>query len=129
MPPKAVGRSKVQPILKPLPANAFYTGIKKKPGLKRKLLSEKARTPPKPFENPYWLYDVSYKLRILSYWDTPLIPSGPTTMPKPTRGEVIQRFRIPGSNLTCWHKEEVEGKYIELRKSQQRVSTGGRRRK
>ncbi|RPA90495.1 hypothetical protein L873DRAFT_1848778 [Choiromyces venosus 120613-1] len=129
MPPKALGRSKVQPILKPLPANAFYAGIKKKPGLKRKLLSEKARTPPKPVENLYQSYDVSYKFRILSYWDTPLIPSGPTTMRKPTRVEVIQRFRIPGSNLTCWHKEEAEEKYIELWKSQQRVSRGGRRRK
>ncbi|RPA91058.1 hypothetical protein L873DRAFT_1848493 [Choiromyces venosus 120613-1] len=118
MPPKPVCRCKVRTILKPFPANAFYAGIKKKPGLKRKLLSEKARTPPKPVENLYRSYDVSYKLRILSYWDTPLIPSGLTRMRKPTRVEVIQWFRLPGSNLTCWHKEEAEGKYIELWKSQ-----------
>ncbi|RPA99256.1 hypothetical protein L873DRAFT_1843781 [Choiromyces venosus 120613-1] len=109
MPPKAAGRIKVQPTLDPLPAERFYAGIKKKPGPKRKLLSEQLRVVPKPVENRYRSYSISYKLRVLSFWDTPSIPSGSSTVHKPTCVEVISRFRIRGSNLTCWHKEEAKG--------------------
>jgi len=51
MPAKAAGRVKVRPVLTPLPANQFYAGIKKKPGPKRKLLSDKLRVPPRPVES------------------------------------------------------------------------------
>jgi len=129
MPAKAAGRTKVRPVLAPLPANRFYAGIKKKSGPKRQLLSEKLRAPPRPVENPYQSYTVSYRLRVLSYWETPSIPIGPTKLRKPMRIEVMQRFQIPGPNLTRWRKEEAEGKYLEHRKSQQRDSGGGRKTK
>lgn len=128
MPRKAAGRTKVQPNPEPLPAERFYAGVKKKTGPKRKLLSEKLRAPPKRVDNPYRSYSISYKLRVLSYWNIPSIPSGPTKMRKPMRTEVINRFKISGTNLTRWRKEEAEGKFSSLRKGQQRISGGGRKR-
>ncbi|RPA95486.1 hypothetical protein L873DRAFT_1812809 [Choiromyces venosus 120613-1] len=89
MPPKAARRIKVEPTLDPLPAKRFYAGIKKKPGPKRKLLSEQLRVALKPFENPYQSYSISYKLQVLSLWDTPSIPSEPSTVHKLTHVEVI----------------------------------------
>ena len=128
MPRKAAGRTKVQPILEPLPAERFYAGVKKKTGPKRKLLSEKLRAPPKRVDNPYCSYTINYKLRVLSYWDIPSIPCGPTILRKPMRTEVINRFKISGTNLTQWRKEEAEGKFLDLRKGQKQSTGGGRKR-
>jgi len=77
---KSAGRKKVHPVLVPIPANRRYAGIKRKPGPKSKLISEKPRVPPKPVQNPYRTYNISYGLRFLSYWNTASIPSGLTTM-------------------------------------------------
>ena len=76
----------------------------------------------------YCSYNISYKLWVLSYWGMASIPSGPTKWRKPTRTEVINRFRIPGSNLTWWRKVEAGGKYIDLWKGQQQASGGRRKR-
>ena len=129
MAPKPSGRIRVHPVLPPLPAERFYAGVKKKPGPKRKQLTEGLRLAPQQVENPYRSYRVSYKLRVLSYWENPSIPIGPTQLRKPTRGETAVRFKIPQTNLTRWRKEEKEGKFQELTLEQYRVPGGGRRRK
>ena len=56
MPPKAAGRTKVQLTLYSLLADRLYTDIKRKPGPKRKLLSQKLRVAPKRVHNPYRSY-------------------------------------------------------------------------
>ena len=129
MPRHPSGRIQVQPILEPLPEYRFYAGIMKKPGPKRKGLSEALWAPPKPVENPYRSYTIGYKLRILSYWETPSIPTGPTQLRKPSRIKVVEWFKIPPRNISRWRKEEAEGKYKELSKQQCRQPGGGRKRK
>ena len=128
-PAKPAGRSKVQPVLEPLSTDRFYAGVKRKTGPKRKALSERQQSPPKRVENPYRTYTVSYKLRVLSYWNTRSIRISPTKLRKPTRAEVVERFNIAKSNLSRWKKEEAEGKFKELAKGQCRGSGGGRKRK
>jgi len=53
MPPKRAGRTKIKPVLEPLPADRFYAGVKKKSGPVRKKLAERLRAPPKRVDNPY----------------------------------------------------------------------------
>ena len=129
MPPKRTGGTKIQPVLEPLPADGFYAGVKKKSRPTRKKLAERLRAPPKRVKNPYRLYTISYKLRVLSYWKTASIPTSPTQLRKPTHSEVATRFKIPKTNLYRWKKEEEEGKYKDLTRSQYRVTRGGRKRK
>jgi len=107
----------------------FYAGVKKKPGPKRKQLAESLRAAPRRVEYPHRAYKVSYKLRVLSYWVTPSIGTGPTQLRKPTRGETATRFGVPEANLSRWKKEEREGKFPGLTLEQYRVAGGGRRRK
>jgi len=129
MPPKPAGRTKVQPVLEPLSTDRFYAGVRRKPGPKRKPLAEGLRSPPKRVENPYRTYTVSYKLRVLSYWNTPSIRSSPTKLRKPARAEVVERFKVARSNLSRLRKDEVAGKFKEVAKGQCRGSGGGRKRK
>jgi len=126
-PPKPAGSSKVQPVLEPLSTDRFYAGVERKPGPKRKALSERQQSLPKRVENPYPRYTVSYKLRVLSYWDSPSIQIGPTKRPKPTQAEVVKRFKVTKSNLSRWRKEEAEGKFNELAKGQCLGRGGGRK--
>jgi len=129
MPRRPSGRIQVPTILEPIPANRFYARVKKRPGPKGKGLSEALRAPPKPVENPYRSYTIRYKLRILSYWQIPSIPTGPTQLRKPSRIGVAEWFKIPPRNISRWRKEEAEGKYKELSKQQCRQPWGGRKRK
>lgn len=119
-------RIQVQPDLPPLPADKFYTGIRKKRGPARKPLVEVLRCPPKEVANPYRSYTVSYKLRVLSYWIGTKIPYGPTKIREPTRAEVAHRFKIPAGNLSRWKKEEEEGKFTTQKAGQRLAGGGGR---
>ena len=129
MPPKAsnkqAGRKRVRVVLPPLPADRFYAGVKKRPGPKRRPIADAPHAPPKPVESRYRSYTVSYKLRILSYWQTPSIPIGPTGKRIPRRDEVAKRYKISSSNLSRWQKEEKEGKFLLQVGTQKRAIGGG----
>ena len=119
----------MHPILPALSTERFYAGVKKKPGPKRKQLAESLRAAPRRVEYPYRSYKVSYKLRVLSYWETPSTLIVPTLLRKPTRAETSIRFRVPEANLSRWRKEEREGKFVGLTLEQYRVPGGGRQRR
>jgi hypothetical protein len=132
MPPKSnklAGRKKVDVVLPPLSADRFYAGIKKKPGPKRRAIIEVSRVAPKPVGSRHCSYSVSYKLRVLSYWNSSSIPIGPSRKRQPTRKEVADRFKIPCSNLTRWQREEKAGKFLLQGSLQKRGFGGGRTRK
>ena len=125
MPPKPAGRTPVQPVLKPLSTDRFYAGVRRKRGPKRKALSGGVGSAPKGVESAYRTYTISYKIRVLSYWDTPSIRISPTKLRKPTRAEAAERFKVAESNLSRWKKDQGEGKFKELAKGQCRGSGRG----
>ena len=111
-------------MLEPLSTDQFYAGVQRKPDPKRKPLAEGPRSPPKRVENPYRTYTVSSKLRVLSYWNMPSIRSGPTKLRKLARAEIVERFKVAGSNLSRLRKDEAAGKFKELAKVQRQGSGG-----
>lgn len=95
-------------IARPIPPGGFYAGVRKRPGPKRKPVSERQLNPPPPVKNQNRPYTVRYKLRVLSYWHHTQIRSGPTTFRQPLRAEVSKRFKIPVTNLLRWKKGEQD---------------------
>jgi hypothetical protein len=94
-------------IIRTVEPATFYAGVKKRPGPRKRPISEKALAPPRPIQTPHRSYTVKFKLRVLSYWRHTRLPIGPTQTRQPSRSEVSRRFKIPLSNLTRWKANEV----------------------
>lgn len=77
-------------------------------------------------ENPYRSYTVNFKLRVLSYSMGARIRECPIKERELTRIEVVQRFKIPATNLYRWKKEEKKGKFAMMKGEQRRMKGGGR---
>ena len=79
-----------------------------------------------PRQRVHRTYTREFKLEVLSYWLTPSIRTGPTSLICPTQKQVAVRYLVPESTIKEWKKPEVQERIVDRVKGGRRNQKGVR---